>query len=108
MQRIDVLAAGRKVGTLALTKDNLIAFQYDEWWVNNGFSINPFKLPLSRNVFLSRSPYFKGLFGVFADSLPDSFGELVLERYIRSKGKGQGKVLLSMDDIQKEIAIEVR
>ena len=31
-----------------------------------------------------------------------------LSVYIRSKGKGQGKVLLSMDNIQKEIAIEVR
>ena len=31
-----------------------------------------------------------------------------LSVYIRSKGKGQGKVFLSMDDIQKEIAIEVR
>ena len=31
-----------------------------------------------------------------------------LSVYIRSKGKGQGKVTLLMDDIQKEIAIEVR
>ena len=31
-----------------------------------------------------------------------------LSVYIRSKGKGQGKVTLSMDSIQKEIAIEVR
>lgn len=50
------------------------------------FSINPFKLPLSSRVFISSSPYFKGLFGVFADSLPDSFGELLLDRYLRQKG----------------------
>ena len=31
-----------------------------------------------------------------------------LSVYIRSKGKGQGKVLLLMDNIQKEIAIEVK
>ena len=31
-----------------------------------------------------------------------------LSVYIRSKGKGQGKVTLLMDDIQKEIAVEVR
>ena len=31
-----------------------------------------------------------------------------LSIYIRSKGKGQGKVSLTMDDIRKEIAIEVR
>lgn len=86
IKRIDVIANGLKVGTLALTKDNAIAFQYAEEWLRNGFSINPFKLPLSNRLFISSSPYFKGLFGVFADSLPDSYGELLLERYLRKKG----------------------
>ena len=83
---VNVFANKIKVGTLALTKDNRIAFQYSEEWLKNGFSINPFKLPLSSRVFISSSPYFKGLFGVFADSLPDSFGELLLDRYLRQKG----------------------
>ena len=85
---VNVFANKIKVGTLALTKDNRIAFQYSEEWLKNGFSINPFKLPLSSRVFISSSPYFKGLFGVFADSLPDSFGELLLDRYLRQKGIG--------------------
>lgn len=85
-ERIDVFANKIKVGTLALTKDNKVAFQYSEEWIRNGFSINPFKLPLSNRVFISNSPYFKGLFGVFADSLPDSYGELLLDRYLRRKG----------------------
>lgn len=82
---VNVFASKIKVGTLALTKDNRIAFQYSEEWLKNGFSINPFKLPLSSRVFISSSPYFKGLFGVFADSLPDSFGELLLDRYLKQK-----------------------
>ncbi|MCR5266285.1 MAG: type II toxin-antitoxin system HipA family toxin [Cyanobacteria bacterium RUI128] len=85
IKRIDVFADKMKVGTLALTGDNRIAFQYAEGWQKNGFSISPFKLPLSNNVFVSSSPYFKGLFGVFADSLPDSYGELLLDRYLKSK-----------------------
>lgn len=85
-KRIDVFADKIKVGTLALTHDNRVAFQYSEDWLKNGFSINPFKLPLSSQVFISTSPYFKGLFGVFADSLPDSFGELLLDRYLKRKG----------------------
>ena len=83
---VNVFANKIKVGALALTKDNRIAFQYSEEWLKNGFSINPFKLPLSSRVFISSSPYFKGLFGVFADSLPDNFGELLLDRYLRRKG----------------------
>lgn len=86
VEKVDVFANKAKVGTLALTIDNRVAFQYDEEWVRSGFSLNPFKLPLSRKVFLSSSPYFKGLFGVFADSLPDSYGELLLDRYLKSKG----------------------
>lgn len=85
IRRIDVFANKTKVGTLALTNDNRVAFQYDNNWLKNGFSINPFKLPLTKQLFFSTSPYFKGLFGVFADSLPDSYGELLLDRYLRRK-----------------------
>ena len=85
IERIDVFANGLKVGILALTKDNKIAFQYDETWLKKGFSISPFVLPLSNKVFIATSPYFRGLFGVFGDSLPDSYGELLLDRYLRQK-----------------------
>lgn len=85
IRKIDVFANKIKVGTLALTNDNRVAFQYTDEWVEKGFSINPFKLPLSKQLFYATSPHFKGLFGVFADSLPDSYGELLLERYLKNK-----------------------
>ena len=85
IRKIDVFACGNKVGTLALTNDNRVAFQYTDEWVEKGFSINPFKLPLSKQLFYATSPHFNGLFGVFADSLPDSYGELLLDRYLKSK-----------------------
>ena len=86
VEKVDVFANKIKVGTLALTKDNRVAFQYSDKWLKEGFSLNPFKLPLSSRVYISSSPYFKGLFGVFADSLPDSYGELLLDRYLKRKG----------------------
>ena len=85
IRKIEVFANRIKVGTLALTNDNKVAFQYTDEWVEKGFSINPFKLPLSRQLFYASSPHFKGLFGVFADSLPDSYGELLLDRYLKRK-----------------------
>ena len=85
IKKIDVFAYKIQVGTLALTNDNRVAFQYTDEWIEKGFSINPFKLPLSKQLFFASSPYFKGLFGVFADSLPDSYGELLLERYLKNK-----------------------
>ena len=85
IKKIDVFADKIKVGTLALTKENRVAFQYTDEWVEKGFSINPFKLPISKQLFYANSPHFKGLFGVFADSLPDSYGELLLDRYLKRK-----------------------
>lgn len=66
------------MGILALTADHKAAFQYDEKWLENGFSISPFSLPLKKQVFLPTKDYFSGLFGVFADSLPDNWGKIVV------------------------------
>ena len=75
-----------KVGTLFVTKDKKIAFTYDDNWIKHGFSISPFSLPLTKQIFISNKPYFNGLFGVFNDSFVDSWGELLLERHLLKKG----------------------
>ena len=71
------------VGTLAITADHKAAFQYSEEWLENGFSISPFSLPLQKQVFVPTKDYFDGLFGVFADSLPDNWGRLLLNRLLQ-------------------------
>ena len=70
------------VGTLAMTADHKAAFQYSEEWIENGFPISPFSLPLKKQVFVPTKDYFDGLFGVFADSLPDNWGRLLLDRLL--------------------------
>lgn len=50
--RLSVTYHGRKVGTMALYKDRLAAFQYDREWLADGFSISPFSLPLEQKVFI--------------------------------------------------------
>ncbi|MFQ7415013.1 MAG: type II toxin-antitoxin system HipA family toxin [Blautia hansenii] len=74
----------RLVGTLAMTAGRKIAFQYSKSWIEKGFSISPFSLPLKDQVFIPTKDYFQGLFGVFADSLPDGWGRLLLNRLLRS------------------------
>ena len=83
--RLYVKYHDRLVGILALTKEKNVVFEYSQDWLENGFSINPFSLPLVKKVFVPTKHHFNGLFGVFADSLPDSWGELLLERYLRNK-----------------------
>lgn len=89
---LQVLYNERLVGTLAMTADHKAAFQYSEEWLENGFSINPFSLPLKDQVFVPKKDYFDGLFGVFADSLPDNWGKLLLSRLLRANGKNPDKL----------------
>lgn len=71
---LEVLYKGRVAGTLALTSEKKAAFEYADEWLKDGFSISPFSLPLKKQVFIPQKDYFHGLFGVFADSLPDAWG----------------------------------
>lgn len=74
------------VGRLALTPDNLLAFEYDAGWLRNGFSISPFQLPLEPRVFIANRNPFNGVFGVFNDSLPDAWGQLLVNRELQRRG----------------------
>lgn len=74
------------VGTLAKTPERVVAFEYDSDWLNNGFSISPFSLPLIKKVFIPKYDPFNGLFGVFNDSLPDGWGRLLVDRlFLKNK-----------------------
>ena len=75
---------GQRVGTLAAAPHHLIAFEYDDKWIADGFSLNPLSLPLQKGVFMPKDyDSFEGLFGVFADSLPDGWGRLLVDRMLR-------------------------
>ncbi|MDD2972352.1 MAG: type II toxin-antitoxin system HipA family toxin [Lachnospiraceae bacterium] len=80
---INVFMGNQKVGTLASAAGHLVAFEYDEEWIARGFSISPFSLPLQKGVFLPpKYDPFDGLYGVFADSLPDGWGRLLVDRLL--------------------------
>ena len=81
---LQVCYEDQTVGTLAMTADHKVAFQYSDEWLETGFSINPFSLPLQKQVFVPVKDHFEGLFGVFADSLPDHWGRLLLDRLLRA------------------------
>lgn len=84
-QSVEVLYKGQKVGLLSIADNGrTTAFQYSQTWQNNGFSISPFTLPLNNKVYIANRNPFKGMFGVFFDCLPDGWGSLTLERYLKS------------------------
>lgn len=86
LNKLDVFYHGRLVGTMALYQNRLAAFEYAADWLTEGFSISPFALPLEKKVFMPKIDPFEGLFGVFADSLPDGWGRLLVDRLMRRNG----------------------
>lgn len=91
---IEVLMNDTKIGRIAMTPDFLSAFEYDSAYLLSGVSISPFNLPLKSEVFIAKRTPFNGGFGVFDDSLPDGWGNLILDRYLKSKGIDPAKLTL--------------
>ena len=91
-KKLEIFLQGTKVGSLALTPENRCAFEYDADFLRNGQSISPFYLPLKAGVFVAKQRPFGGNFGVFADSLPDGWGSLLLDRYLTEKGINPQKI----------------
>lgn len=83
---VSVFYENQQLGRLALAPDGRSVFEYSAGWIENGFSISPFYLPLKSGVFTARSAPFDGLFGIFHDSLPDGWGRLLTDRWLASKG----------------------
>lgn len=85
-RKLDVYLGERLVGTLAETADHRVAFAYADAWLEDGFAISPFSLPVEQKVFVPGSQVFQGLWGVFADSLPDAWGRLLVNRILKHRG----------------------
>lgn len=85
LSSLKVLIDDMKVGTLTLTPSETAAFQYSAGWLRDGFSLNPFSLPLTEEVFVPKNRNGQGLFGVFEDSLPDAWGTLLTDRLLEKK-----------------------
>ncbi|MDD3039472.1 type II toxin-antitoxin system HipA family toxin [Bacteroides sp.] len=83
---IEAFMSDRRVGRMAITPEGLCGFEYDADWVQTGFSISPFYLPLKSGLIMAKRDPFGGNFGVFDDSLPDGWGNLLLDRYLQEKG----------------------
>ncbi|MDE6586659.1 MAG: type II toxin-antitoxin system HipA family toxin [Clostridia bacterium] len=84
IKKLVVKYKGDTVGYLAELEQG-IGFQYDDNWLQNGFSISPFSLPLVSKVFVNKKNTFGGLYGVFADSLPEGWGELLSRQMLSKK-----------------------
>ncbi|QYE37236.1 type II toxin-antitoxin system HipA family toxin (plasmid) [Polymorphobacter sp. PAMC 29334] len=87
--RLDIGARQLKVGRLAW-RDRRALFEYAPEFLAAGLPLSPLRLPLKPGVQTAPRDPFAGMFGVFADSLPESYGRLMLDRRLRSVGRDPG------------------
>ncbi len=82
---------GTTIGAVSLEEDQDVAvFQYHPEFVGSGIEISPLRLPLSDRIYsfpeLARDTFY-GLPGLLADSLPDRFGNALIDAWLATQGR---------------------
>ena len=95
--RVEVLYLGagerKVVGELAESVDGKIFFEYHPDWMKRGIELSPIYLPSNqKGSHATPTPAFGPLYGLFADSLPDWWGEQMMKYYFAKKGVSWNEV----------------
>jgi serine/threonine-protein kinase HipA len=82
---------GRVIGAVSLEQgDAVAAFEYDRAFAGSGIEIAPLTMPLSTRIYrfpeLPRKTFY-GLPGLLADSLPDRFGNALINAWLATQGR---------------------
>jgi serine/threonine-protein kinase HipA len=85
---------GTRIGIVSLADDDPIAsFEYDPAFLGSGIEIAPIEMPLEGRVYrfpsLSQES-FSGLPGLLADSLPDRYGNALIDAWLATRGRQPG------------------
>ncbi len=85
---------GRTIGAVSLDSDAATAtFEYDPAFARSGIEIAPLTMPLSGQLYSFpslRPETFHGLPGLLADSLPDRFGNALIDAWLARSGRTPG------------------
>ena len=91
MTLAEVMLWDKKIGAVILPDDeNIATFRYDRDFLNSGIEVSPIVMPLSsRQYSFAGLSYesFHGLPGLLADSLPDRFGNAVINQWLARQGR---------------------
>ena len=91
MSDAKVLLWDSEIGAVSWVEDRQVAvFQYDPSFIKSGIQLSPLMMPLRDLPYefpaLSKET-FKGLPGLLADSLPDKFGNAVIDTWLATQGR---------------------
>jgi len=72
------------MGRMVINAEAMCVFEYEADYLVNGRQLSPFHLPLKQGAITARRDPFNGCFGLFSDSLPDGWGNLLIDRFLLS------------------------
>ncbi len=90
MIAVEVKLWGTTIGALSMQEGESVAhFEYAPAFIGAGIEPSPITMPVSRRVytFPLLSNTFKGLPGLFADSVPDKFGNRLIDSWLIKQGR---------------------
>ncbi len=91
MTTAEIQLWGKTIGAVSWDKETSLAnFEYDPAFRESGIEVAPFTMPLSNRIYtfpaLPRET-FHGLSGLLADSLPDDFGNALINTWLAREGR---------------------
>lgn len=82
---------GRTIGAVSMEDDAATAtFEYDRAFISSGIEVAPLLMPLSSRLYsfpALQPETFHGLPGLLADSLPDRFGNVLIDAWLARSGR---------------------
>lgn len=91
MSAAEVKLWGKTIGAVYVDDRSPYAyFKYEDSFVNSGIQVSPIRMPLSREIYqFNTLPYesFHGLPGLLSDSLPDRYGNQIIQAWLRAQGR---------------------
>ena len=101
MTAAEVILWGTKIGTVVYEPEtSLASFEYDGGFLRSGIELSPIAMPLAGRIYtFPELSYrsFHGLPGMLADSLPDKFGNAVIDAWLETQGRSPG----SLDPVER-------
>lgn len=87
----------RRVGAVAWDPEQELAFfEYDKSFLSSGWEVSPIRMPLNSNVFyfpqLRNTSTFRGMPGLLADSLPDRYGNELINKWLARNGRPENSL----------------
>ncbi|MFC5049695.1 type II toxin-antitoxin system HipA family toxin [Rubritalea spongiae] len=81
---------GRTIGAASLDDQHVCRFEYDSSFTHSGIEVSPLRMPLSPEIYAFPNlnhQTFHGLPGLLADSLPDKFGNALIDAWLATQGR---------------------